>query len=230
MNKLFTIISIILSWFLVTACADIHYGPAKAIDLDSVIIKAVSHVQLSAGGVERGPLESDMHMRAIVNPQSIVNVNVNVSVVDNVSATMTLSPWTNPGAQTPTSATTLIPFGNISVATLFDNDLNHCPANPSNHCNTAGFSAFMQTQAGLLNTVDATEVMPIQMSGPLTALTALGIASPGLFLQSIAVPASKHTVKLSDFAAPSFPVDGDFSSVGSGTYTGIITIVYFIAN
>lgn len=228
MNKLIQIIIIILTWFIISACADISEKD-REIDASSVYIQATSNVEITLGGDE--PERGSLNSKLITNPQVEASSNVSISVVNNATATMTLSPWSNPGAQTPTQNTTTIQLGSIGVATLFDNDLNHCPANANNHCNTAGFAAYMQTTAGLVNTVDATEVMPILLSGPLTVLTALSTTSPGLFLQSISVAANKHTVKLTDFSpVPSYPVYGDFSLVGAGTYNGTLTIVYFIAN
>lgn len=227
MKRAINLIIIILSWFVTTACSQVA-NKTPYIEMSSVIVKATSTVDIQMlGGVERG----ELHQEAIVNAQSEATGSISMSVTDNATATMTLSPWTNPGAVTPTAAITALLLGNVGVASLFDNDLNHCPANANNHCNTAGFAVFMVTTAGLVNSVDNSQIMPISMSGPLTALTVLGTASPGLFLQSLAVAASKHTVQLTDFTpAPLFPVDGNFSSVGAGTYTGTLTVVYFIAN
>lgn len=159
---------------------------------------------------------------------------VNVSVTNNASQTMTLGSWTNPSAQTPTSGTTLIDFGNATVASLFDNNLNVCPSNPAPHkCTTAGFAAYMSTNAGLVNGSDASQIMPIEMSGPLTTLTALATTSPGLFLETISITSGHNTVKLSDFGAAAnttFDVQGDFVNAGAGTYTGTINVVFFLAN
>jgi hypothetical protein len=192
-----------------------------------VIIHAVATVDLTS-------VQSVSGRSAITGATSQATSTIGMSVVNNNSSIMTLGSWTNPIAQTATDSTTKIDFGNVTIATLFDNNLNVCNSNPSPHkCNTAGFAAFMVTNAGLVNGTDSSQIMPIDVSSPITVLTALSTTSPGLFLYSYTIAGNKNNVKLADFGAASnytFDVQGDFSNVGSGTYTGTMTIVFFLAN
>ena len=59
----------------------------------------------------------------------------------------------------------------------------------------------------------------------------VGLDPAGAYvLQSIAIPPSKHTIKLSDFTpAPRYNYKADFTEAGAGTYSTTLVVEYVLA-
>ncbi len=125
----------------------------------------------------------------------------------------------------------LLDFGNLSISTLKDNDLNQCGERGNQHCGTAFFRIYTTgvAGAGFYNSADAYGV-------PMTAGLAGNLMNIGLnavdaaMVQSISIPSNKHVVHLFDFnPAPVFTFKGDFTNAGAGTYSTTITVEFALA-
>jgi len=117
-------------------------------------------------------------------------------------------------------------FGWLQIDDLRDNDLSACGASGHDKCDTAVIRMYTTgAGAGFYN---AAEGYGVPLLATLTAPLTLGLsAANAVTIQSIAIPASKRVIKLSDFTlTPKYNLDGDFSNAGAGSFSANLVIEY----
>ena len=132
----------------------------------------------------------------------------------------------NVGSFTPGGFTgTTLSLGSVGVATISDNNLKVCGTG-NTKCVTAVIRAYTTgTIAGFVNTAESYGA-PVY-TGTLNPTSPVGLLAAGsVQVQTISIANNKHTISLSDFPAPTYTVNSDFSNAGAGSYTMTYVLEY----
>ena len=151
-----------------------------------------------------------------------------VAVVQAPSAEMTLDN-TQFAAPSPTPA--MLDFGQLTLSSLQDNNLRICGATGKLKCTQAQIRIYTTgvAGAGIYNSVDGYGA-PLLANLSSATPAPVGLNAGGaIVLQTLAIPANKNVLRLSDFSpAPVFDIAADFTNAGAGTYETTIVVEYVL--
>lgn len=151
---------------------------------------------------------------------------VPVQIVNDPSTTFTLDVS---AFAVPRASNAVLSFGNVGVASLFDNDLRHCGTNGTTKCTKAFLRMYTTgvAGAGLYNAVGGYG-MPITagLTGSVAQTVGLEVAN-SVVLQTMTIATSKNVLRLADFApVPTFAIKSDFTEAGAGSYSTTLVLEY----
>lgn len=169
---------------------------------------------------EPSPVPSPTPTRSGTQDVTVTNAPNTVMTLDN-------SEWS-----VPTIQNGVVDFGYLAIGSLMDNNLRVCGVAGNERCNTALIRTYTIGTAGpgIWNEVDQYGA-PISASlagTPPTGTVGLN-AENAVVLQSMAIPPTKYTLKLSDFVpTPRYNFLADFTEAGAGVYTTTLVIEYVL--
>jgi hypothetical protein len=153
-----------------------------------------------------------------------------ITVVNAPSTSMTLD---SSGWVVPTIENAVVDFGYLAISALSDNNLRVCGAAGNMKCGNAQIRTYTTGRPGpgIWNDEDAYGAPISATMDPATPGAIVGLDPAGaVVLQSVAIPANMHRLKLSDFTpAPRYNYKADFTDAGAGTYTTTLVVEYVLA-
>lgn len=188
--------------------------PVGVPSVDGVVVKARAIVSVTPGvtGLKV----------ALTGTQSI-----NVTNAANVSMTLSNASWV-----VPSISNASLDFGFLEITDVKDNNLDICGSGGNQHCTKALFRIYTTGKpgAGIWNATGAYG-MPITAGLSGTTPGTVGLDVAGAYtLQSVTIPANKHTIKFQDFSpTPKYNVKSDFTDAGAGSYSATLVIEYALA-
>lgn len=177
-------------------------------------------------GVVKVTAEFPVQIGGMGEVQSAARVESPVTITNPSAVTFVLS---DKAITSPSISNTLLDFGKLGIGELFDNSLNVCGSTGKKKCTKAYIQMYTigKPGAGLWN-VDGGYGMPIyanQTSSP-RLVVGLGAANAAV-LQTVAIPANKNVLRLSDFpVVPAYELRTDFTQAGAGVYTTTVVVEY----
>ncbi len=119
----------------------------------------------------------------------------------------------------------VLSLGTVALTSLSDNNLKVCGSG-STKCTQAIIRVYTTgSVAGFVNTVDLYGA-PV-FAGSLNPNLEVGLQAAGsVQVQTFTIPASRNTLRLSDFASPNYSVTSDFSNAGAGSYSMNFVVEY----
>ena len=119
-------------------------------------------------------------------------------------------------------------LGSVALSNLNDNSLKVCGTQGNTKCTKAAIRVYTTgSVAGFVNTSDLYGA-PVY-AGTLNPSQTVGLNAVGsVQVQTLTIPSSKNTVKLSDFPSPTYSVNADFGNAGSGSYAMTFVVEYVL--
>lgn len=205
--------AIFLATVLLVGCAQEDYFRSETWPSDDlVIVKASSEMEITVGEAE-GRRSAAPYVKPI-------------QITNNAASVLTVSEGK---FSIPEAADGILSFGQLQIASLFDNDLRVCGGGDEK-CTKALLRVYTTDapMGGLYNSADDYSAPLMVLVG---SLVSIGYEAPNAtILSMIDIPAEKNVIRLNDFGAPlKYQIKSDFSNAGSGVYSTTMVLEYALA-
>lgn len=210
---------LMFSALILAACSPDKHNVASGVDDPQQpesseaygVVRATAYMDVDIGANgEITPSARASYPVTIVNPPSVTfNIDTSRMVVPAISNTM-------------------LNFGKIAISALVDNQLRICGSNSKKKCGQAFIRMYTTGTAGAgIWNAEGGYGMPIYANKTGSAQLTVGLdAARAAVVQTVAIPANKNVLRLTDFPTPAYEMRSDFTEAGAGSYSTTLVIEY----
>jgi hypothetical protein len=216
--KMRSTIFVVLISAVLTSCNSQMRSQANTSDGDQTQVSAgLNGVVKARALIPLTAVEGSLSIRALkqlpIKIINLANVRFDISTAD---------------FKVPEISNSLLEFGKLSLADLFDNDLRVCGADKKSKCSKAYIQIYTTgTDGPGFYNEEGGYGMPISTNQVKGTPLWVGLEVPNAaVVQTIDLDPKKRVLRLVDFPTPQYELRSDFSEAGAGVYNTTLVIEY----